>query len=212
MTILFQDNFNRADNPVVDAVMWTENAAGDWSIVSNKLRSVNPITSLITTAAAHADIADCKVSFKRALTGTNWDVGVLVRTNSTGTTGYFLDPIGTGPSNTMDLWRIDGPAMTNDAQVGTTVTGLTLVDGDTYALKVVTNTLTGNVDLTGYLNGAIVITATDSTGSKILTAGRTGIINWNNTNDFDDFMIEDLLTITPGPPSIIATTTRRIQG
>ncbi len=189
MTTLFSDNFNRADNATVDATNWTENAAGDWSIVSNKVRSVNPLTVLVTKTAAHAAVADCKVSYKRALTGSSWDTGVLVRTNSTGTTGYFLDPIGTGPSSTMDIWRIDG-ALTSDVQIGTTATGLDLNDGDTYALEVSGTGAT--VTLKAYLNGALVLTVTDTSGSRVTAAGQTGIINWNNTNDFDDFLVEDL--------------------
>jgi hypothetical protein len=199
MGIIYTDGF-----ATISTTFWTLNSPTDWSAVSGKARSINPITSLITKAAAHAAIADVKVSYKRALTGTNWDTGVLARTNSTGTTGYFLDPIGTGPSNTMDIWRIDGPAMTNDVQIGTTTTGLTLNDGDIYALEC---TGTGaTVTLKGYLNGALVCGPfTDSSGSRIVTPGQTGIINWNNTNDFDDFLVDDLLSTTfpPVPESVV---------
>lgn len=194
---LFSDDFNRANNATVDATNWTENAAGDWSITTNKVRSVNPITALVTTTSAHAAIANVKVSYKRALTGSSWDTGILVRANSTGTSGYFLDPIGTGPASTMDIWRIDGPAMTNDVQVGSTVTGLTLADGDVYGLEVSGTGAT--VTLKAYLNGALVLTVTDTTGSRITSPGQTGIINWNNTNDFDDFLVESLAGSTPVP-------------
>jgi hypothetical protein len=187
MAILYSDGF-----ATLSTTFWTLNSPTDWSAVSGKARSVNPITSLVTKAAAHAAIANCKVSYKRALTGTNWDTGVLLRTNSTGTTGYFLDPIGTGPSNTMDIWRIDGPAMTNDNQVGSTVTGLTLNDGDIYAFEAINNAALTVVTLNGYLNGSLVISVTDSTAQRITGAGQTGIINWNNTNDFDDFLVEDI--------------------
>lgn len=188
-TSLFSDDFNRADNATVSATNWTENAAGDWSIVSNKVRSVNPLTVLVTKAAAHAAIADCKVTLKRALTGTSWDVGVLVRTNSTGTTGYFADPLGTGPSSTLDIWRIDG-SLSTDVQIGGTVT-VDINDGDIYALEVSGTGAT--VTLKAYINGVLKLTVTDSSASRITAAGQTGIINWNNTNDFDDFLVEDLL-------------------
>lgn len=200
--VRFQDNAFRADSATVDATNWTENSPADWSIDTNRFKSVNPLTSLITTPAAHPPLLNCQVGYRRALTGTSWDVGIVCRSNSACTSAYFLDPIGTGPSNTMDIWRIDGPLITNDNQVGGTVTGLTLNDGDFYHLacrNIVRNGVVV-VELTGYLNDVAVIQVIDSTAQRILTAGQCGIINWNNTNYFADFVVMELIETTPASP------------
>lgn len=188
---LFYDDANRADNAVVDATNWTENSPADWSIDTLRFKSINPITALIATPAAHPPIANCRVSYKRVLTGTSWDTGIVARSNSTGTSCYFVDPIGTGPASTMDAWRVDGGTLTNDVQVGTTTTGLTFADGDIYAIETI-NIGTTAVLILGYLNDVLVLTATDSTANRIMTPGQGGIINWNNTNYFGQFLVEAL--------------------
>ncbi len=218
MATLFSDNFNRADSATVDATNWTETITSVWSILSNRLRAVTTGglgRCCVTTTSAHAAVADCAVQVDRVARSGSFDSGLMVRTNGTGTTGYFLDCIGTGAGATLDIWRIDGPAISNDTQIGSTVTGLTIAATDT--LKFQVQTVGATVELKGYVNGVQRISVVDSSGSRITTAGQTGIIKWDTSdNDYDNFIVTDLSTTatlsSPTPSGTLGTTTTATIG
>lgn len=183
MANLFSDNFNRADNSVVDATNWTENEpAGTWAISSNQLaRAGGGFTSIVATTTAHAAIADCKASIKR-ITGSGFDGGPCVRSTSDGNTMYYLDVYG---SDTLEVYRrVSG--------TDTLVAGRTQTHGasDVYRLEVSGTGAT--VTLKIFRNGVQVgADISDSNAARITAAGQMGVIAWNAEN-FDDFLAEDL--------------------
>lgn len=181
MATLFSDNFDRANSETVDATNWTE-TSGAWSISSNQL-AVTPggFGSCITTAAAHAAVADCKASIKR-ITGSGFDGGPCVRSNSGGTTMYYLDVYST---NTLEIYRRVGGS-------DTLVDGRTQTHGanDVYTLEVsgVGATVTLKIFRNGVQVGGDI---SDGDAARITTAGQAGVIAWDVGN-FDDFLAEDL--------------------
>jgi hypothetical protein len=202
VSTLFSDNFTRADNATVDATNWQENTAGDWSIVSNRVRAIagtGPMTCL-TTASAHAGTTDVKVSATQV--SSSGDGGPVARwtagTSGATSTGYVLD----AAPGVCEIYRFDGTAtgvllrtsvqsLVANAILRLEVTGT----GATVTLKQFYNDVQKGAD------------ASDGSASRIVTAGRTGIHSWATgaNGDYDDFLAEDFasaaVTVSVRPQS-----------
>jgi len=185
MSVLFSDNFNRADSATVDATNWTENESGGdlWSIVSNQLsRSVGgPFLRLIAKTAAHATIANCKSSVKR-ITGTGFDGGPCVRSDASGANMYYLDIY---QDDLCEIYRVNSGSHT---LVGAAT--VAHAANDVYRLEVSGTGAT--VTLKMFKNGVQLGTdASDSDVNRITAAGQMGVVSWT-ASVFDDFLAEDL--------------------
>lgn len=189
--ILYQDSFNRADGaPGAD---WAQSGGGtDFAIVSNELTcSTSAARSIATVAGTtHADIANVKVTWKRA-SGSGYDAGVYVRgsfgglTSNTGS-GYIINPFN---SQIDIIRRING----SNAPVGSR-TGLTLADGDIYGVQIVgtAGTVTFKLFQAGSQLGADI---TDVHADRIVAPGRTGIFVFQAGSMTDDFLVEDVTAV-----------------
>lgn len=187
-TTLFSDNFNRADSGTVDATNWTENGGGQWAITTNQAADTGAgAFFLITTTSAHAAVADCKATITRTTAAATWDGGAIVRAASDGSSGYFVDVDVTG--GTMSVWRRVASA---DTQLGANVTGLTLANNDTYSIQVSGTGATVSILIfqNSTQRGG---TFTDSSGSRITTAGQAGIAHFQpSAGTYDNFLLEDV--------------------
>jgi hypothetical protein len=176
MTTLFSDDFNRANGSP------GSNWGSGGSIASNQLSVSSSGGAILTTTSAHADVADVRVTVK--ITGSSNDGGPCVRAPSAngGDTCYYADCYVGGA----DLYRRVGAS---DTFLGNFTT---LALNDTFGLE---SSGTGaTVTLKGYKNGTLAGTITDSSASRLTTAARTGIFNWNGGSTYDDFLVEDLST------------------
>ena len=196
---MFGDDFDRADNAVVDAVDWQElPAAGNWAIVSNKVRCTNSgnLTTLLATTAAHAAVADVRVTVEHATT--TRDGGPVARWPAGGaggtSNGYAADAF----SDRLELFRY------NNSSVGTLLGSgidVTLVTDGLVGLEV---TGSDPVVVKSYYEGIVKESVNDTSGSRITTANRTGIHDWSGsgiTADYDNFFAEDLSGQSPAVES-----------
>lgn len=192
---LFADDFNRADNAVVDTVNWQElPAAGNWAIVSNKARCTNSgnLTTMLATTAAHAAVADVRVTVEHATT--DKDGGPVARWPASGAGGTSLGYAADAFSDRVELFRY------NNSSVGTLLGSgidVTLVNNGAVGLE-----LTGSdpVVVKSYYQGIVKESVNDTSGSKITTANRTGIHDWSGsgiTADYDNYNVEDLTGQSP---------------
>lgn len=190
----FSDAFTRADSTNLGA-NWTE-ANGDWSILSNQLRTpgtafpANPYY-IVTTTTAHAALTECRVTITYKA-GASFDGGPLARRQSGADTYYYADF--TAPTTVQVYRRVAGV----DTAVGAAITlGSSIAANDTLGLDVSGTGAT--VTLKVFRNGVQQSTdRADSSASRIVTAGQTGILMWSGTADLDDFAMVDNATPPPG--------------
>jgi hypothetical protein len=187
MSTIFSDSFTRANSGTIDATNWIEIATGNWDLVSNAVTSASA-GQLITTTSAHAAIADCKATAKCVSAPAGFDGGLMVRATTDGLNCYFLDAIRS--AGTLSVFR---KVANVDTQLGADITGLTIANGDTYTLEVSGTGAT--VTLKAYQNGVQRgSNFTDSSGSRITSAGQTGIIEFTGASvTWDDFLAENLV-------------------
>lgn len=182
---LFSDDYNRADG--APGANYTQAGGGaDYTIVTNELNCVcSGNQSLAVTSIA--DVANVKVTFKRA-SGAGYDAGVHVRSSFGGATsntgsGYVLNASGT----TIEIIRRIGGANTI---VGSKA-GLTLADNDVIAVEISGTGAT--VTFRIFLNTVEQTPAlTDTSGSRITTAGKVGFYVFNAGSMHDDLLVEDV--------------------
>jgi hypothetical protein len=202
MTVLFSDDFNRADG--APGSNWAQTGGGtDFTIVSNELTcSVSGNRSLAIASGALSDQTNYKVTWKRA-SGSGYDAGVFLRGSLGGTTSntgnaYIINPF----SSQIDIIR-------RVAGVNSTVgsrTGLTLADGDTYAVEITGTGTTVSFQL--YQNGSALGAAiTDTNAARIVVAGATGIYVFQSGSMNDDVQVEDIAsgdtTLTPSVGQLV---------
>jgi hypothetical protein len=187
MALLFSDNFNRADG--APGSNWVEAGGGSlFSIVSNELTcSTGNNASIAGAVGAFADIADCKVTWKRA-SGSGYDSGVHVRSNFTGATsnvgsGYIINAF----SSQIDIIR----RVNNANSLVGSKTGLTLADNDVYAVEITGTGATVSFALTQN-SSSLGAAITDTNAGRIVVAGRAGFYCFNAGSMNDDFQIEDV--------------------
>lgn len=186
MTVIFSDNFNRAS---LGTTNWADDT-GTYSIESSTVLacSSGAFRAINTTVTAHAAIADVMVTAKRA--SVTFDGCLIARSSMNGATStagdcYFMNIFET---DSLEFFRRIG---SSSNLLGSTFTGVTHSNGDTFSLKV---TGTGaTVTLTGYINGVQVATLGDSSGARILVPGQTGFVGFNASSRYDDFSVDNLL-------------------
>lgn len=189
MTVIFSDNFNRADSDTVDATNWTE--VTDVDILSNQVRGVIasggawPI--IYTTTSAHAAIADVKVTVTQVeSTGDGGPCARVTESDATPTM-YSLDAF----SNTLETLRYNNSATATVLQSSS----ITSVANGVVALQVTGSGAT--VTLKAYYQGVQVgADISDSSASRITAAGQTGIqiFATGADGDYDDFSVDDLVS------------------
>jgi hypothetical protein len=184
MTVIFSDDFSAA---TFGSTNWSDES-GTWATVTGEVRcSQAAQRQLKTTTTAHAAIADCRVTARRA-SGASFDAGLVVRSSITGSNpttgnGYILNVFGT---QDLELIR-------RVAGVNTTIDTRTQAhaDGDTFGLEV---TGTGaTVTLKIYINGVQVgADVSDSNAARITAAGQTALWSFAANSFMDDFSVDDL--------------------
>lgn len=197
MTQIFSDNFNRANEELNASANWTEDTGDDWDVVGgdhlNNTSSTNPGICR-TTTTAHAALADVEVSVKN-FTAATFDGGPCVRMPAGAggaETFYYADVFG----STFQIYRRDAGTDTAIGAAGSITLG---------ANKIIKLKATGTgatVTLIGTYDGIEEVNTTDTSGSRITTAGQTGLLSWISAADadFDDFSVDDLL-VPPGFPA-----------
>lgn len=183
-TTLFTDAFTRADdtNPGAN---WTEGTGGG-DISSNRLRMGNGGATpalVVTAAAAHADTAD--VTVKVVMASASGDGGPVARcTETDGTPTMYAVDCNAG---TVTVHRY------NNSATGTDIGNVaqTLSANATVELQVSGTGATVTIKV--WYNTSLILNFTDTTGSRLTTAGRPGIHNWTNggttERDYDDFTV-----------------------
>lgn len=194
MTVIFSDDWASGS---INGTNWTDES-GTWAVVAGEVRcSQAAQRHLKTTTAAHAAIADCRVTARRA-SAASFDAGVVARSSITGSTpsvgsGYILNVFGT---QDIDLMR-------RVAGVNTSIATRTSAhaDGDTFALEV---TGTGaTVTLKIFINGVqIGADVADSNAARITAAGQTGHWSFAANSFMDDFSVDDLAAASNLPRNI----------
>jgi hypothetical protein len=189
MTVLFSDDFNRADNPVdTGNSNWDRNAS-TWNVSSNELQHAETsfnLAPLETTTSAHAAVADCKASIV-ARTGAGFNGGPVARKQS-GVNTYYTVRV-QEPNSTLTIMRLVSDADTDLLIVGS----YTHTIGDKITLEVSGTGAT--VTLRAYRNDVQVgSTYSDTDGDRITSAGQAGAKDWDfsASNLYDDFLVEDL--------------------
>lgn len=191
MSVVFSDAFGSALDTVTN---WKDEAAV-WSTSGGVLlSSTSNFRALQTTTSAHAALADCRVTARRA-SGT-FDGCIYARGNITGATSdagscYMLNIFGT---DQWELTRITRPSTTvNLVTAGDVGYVVTHVNGDLFGLEV---TGTGaTVTLKLLLNGAQVgPDVSDSGAGRITAAGQCGFRTFSTASRFDDFSVDDLVS------------------
>lgn len=194
MSVVFSDNFNRADTTNLGAE-WNE-VDGNSEIISNQLSQ--PVGAnagrTFTTTTAHAAIADMKVSIKH-ISGDRAECGVVAR--ATGSGDFYAFAIRSGGGNSQ-LYRFNGGTKT---QLDVDSATFTYVSGAPIELQV---TGTGaTVTVQAWYNSVQMFNYADTDASRITGAGQAGVYNWGlGTATFDDFSVDDLQSAatqaTPG--------------
>lgn len=193
MAVIFSDTFDTS----INATNWTDES-GQWAVVGAEVRCGQAAQRhLKTTTTAHAAIADCRVTARRA-SASGFDAGIVVRSNVTGSTPstgncYILNIFGTQ----------DIEVIRRVAGVNTTIATRTQAhaDGDLFALEV---TGTGaTVTLKVFINGAQVGANIDDTNAaRITAAGQTGFWNFAINSFMDDFSVDNLVGGTDTPLTV----------
>ncbi len=154
---------------------WTV-AVGAFQIFSNQANSLNAGEN-IARWTADAFGTDHYAQAAIVSSGGAWGGGVGVRLS--GTNGYVIRILNGAPPTDVDLNRVD----TGTSTLLTTITGLTIVDGDVFKLTAVGSLLT--VYQNGVSRGSFT-DATYGTGSAgISTFGANGAL-------IDDFSADDI--------------------
>lgn len=188
MTVVFSDNFNRANEALDASANWSE-VSGTSDVTSNQLVTQTAIVA--TTGTAHTAIADMKVTV--TMVGASSDGGPIARKHTTAATLTFYE-MDVYTSNS-DLYReVSG--------------GVTLVDNDaaTLAAGAVMELQTvgtgATVTFTCSYNGiARHVGITDTNAARIVAAGYAGVRNYGGTDEWDNFSVDDTAVAgTKSPP------------
>jgi hypothetical protein len=188
--ILAQDDFNRANNASLGAD-WVE-ASGQWEIDTNRLQCAvgqsSPDSARMSSAG---NILDVKVSVD--IVNSSGDGGVVCRWNAAGA-------ITAGSSNCYLLnvwgneWAIYKYINGNQSAIAQG-TGVTMVANGIARLEVEGSG--GTVTLRAYYNGTLRGTGSDTSGTRIVSAGAVGVVAWavsgtaGGVGDYDNFLVED---------------------
>lgn len=185
MTVVFSDNFNRADN-VDPGANWSEDA-GTWAIVTNALNGQAASSVVRTTTTAHSAIADMEVTVTQV--DSAFDGGPIARKAAAALTYYEIDCY----TGTIELWRYVAGA-------GTLVASdtITLTAGSVIIFRVTGTGATVSFTVTYNGTGKLVGT-TDTNASRIVAAGFAGCKTYTTNDSFDDFSLDDL-AVAGGDP------------
>jgi len=194
MTVIFQDNFNRANGDVGSNY---DHRAGDAAeVINNRLVLFNNGTKrndLRTNSNAHTAVTNVRISITKIFVGS---ANCCLNVRDTGT----------GGSHT--CYTVD---FTNniDIELGRIVDGeyeelasWQAAHGDSDKIGVQIETVNGNPVITPLINDTPVGTPhTDTSSDKILGPGYVGIGGFYNGNIiFDDLIVEDLQEEEPDEP------------
>ena len=179
MTVVFSDNFTRADEVLDASANWVE-VSGTWAIVSNVLHN-SDIALCSTTATAHTALADMKVTV--TMVDAASDGGPVARKHTTAATVtmYELDVY----TSNSDLYRyITGTA--------------TLVDNDAATLSAnsvmelqVTGTGATVSFVCSYNGTARHVGITDTNAARIVAAGYAGVHSYTTSDNWDNFSVDN---------------------
>lgn len=187
MAVLFSDNFNRADSASLGS-NWTEGTGSQvWDILSNALRATSRVAgpaTCTTVTAAHPDTADVHVTVTQV--DVAGDGGPIARCTDTSQTPtmYFIDMSG----GVLAIYRHN--ASTN----GTLIDSTSVTQVANGVCRLDTEGVGGTVTLRKWYNGTQRGSDfLDTSASRLVTAGRTGVGAWavGADGDYDDFIAED---------------------
>lgn len=200
MSVIFSDNFNTGTEP--NTTNWLERSGDDLDLVGSKVRGISKGAGLsfalmTTTTAAHAAIADCKVTLTQASASGDGAPAARVTDADTAPTMYACNIF----ANTLETLRYNNSNSPTVLQSS----GVTSVANGVVALEV---TGTGaTVTLKAYYQGSQVgANISDTSASRIVSAGQTGVIVYDLTStvaDYDDFSVDDLAAGGFDPATII---------
>ena len=193
MTVIYSDDFNRADSTSIGAV-YTEQSGG-WEIVSNKLK--------LTSHSAIDDI----VSYDSALglvTAADYDVTTVGQ--FTGGGGGGIGPMGRYLNNS-NFYFIESVPMFDVHDLLKKVSG-SYTNIGSYSTTVNENQdYTGKLEMVGttikmWIDGTLRATATDS---SLTSAGKPGLRGFSLSNGqlFDSWMVEGIVAATATYPGYI---------
>lgn len=181
------DNFNRADSTT--ALGTPSDAAGDW-VAQSGTWGISSNTAYLVSSASNASavlessVSNVTASVKLATASTF--VGLVAR--AADNSNYILAIFNKTDTQVLLYKRVAG----SFTQLGSTVFGVTINNGDTVSLTIDSANL-----IDAKVNGSSKITFTDSAGS---TNTKCGI--WSSTDTvsrFDDFAITGLDAPTGQP-------------
>lgn len=190
MSTLFLDNFTRADAGNLGS-NWDADDSGtniDWDLDTNTAEAQGDQSHgnwIRTTSSAHADTADVKITAVHITATPNGGITGRVTAVGASPTGYSLF----ASSNNITAFRTNAGT---EVQLGSG-SSVTLTAGQGPSLEL--SGVGATVTVKTYYNGVLKETISDSSASRLTTAGRTGLTNWASvgTNSrWDDFLVEDL--------------------
>jgi len=185
--VLFSDNFNRtgADAAGLGA-SWSW--SGLWYAQNEAISDLDGADLALETVIR---CGDCQVQASVDGFGVPHTGLVLRATSAAGGNRYQLDLLGNGH---VQLQRVTGSGTTvlADAPSG-------IADLSASAVLALSATGSGPVQLTAQVNGRVVASATDASGSAIGGAGYAGLFTGNAGVWFDDFELSGLAS-SGGPP------------
>jgi hypothetical protein len=179
MSVLFTDNFNRANSGTLGA-SWTDVVAG-WSVASNQA---------VPASASNASVwnggpppADCYAEVKVVTLPTGSDeAGILLRVNTGTLNGYGVGH--NAPSGNTRILRLDAGASTVIATLSSAVAA-----GDTLRLEV------RGTSFRALVNGVVRASVTDATYNVSQVSGMSST---GTTAVFDDFETGSFPTASAG--------------
>lgn len=170
---------------------WTT-ADADWDLDTNTAENqTNQPAVIRTAAAAHADTADLKVQCTHGATGS--DGGPVARATAGGATPtcYVADVFGTE----CFVHRYNGTG--TPTAVGTAGTVSMVANG---LIELEVSGTGGTVTLKAYYQSTLEVNTTDTSASRLTTAGRSGLHNWaplsGADSRYDNFQVDDLVVAT----------------
>ena len=179
MTVVFSDDFNRANEALDASANWSE-VAGTTDVTSNQMVTQSALVA--TTASAFTAITEMQVTV--TMVGATSDGGPIARKNTTAAvqTFYELDVY----ASNSDLYRyIAGVATLIDNDAATLAAGAVMVLKTEGTGATVTFTCSYNAI-------ARLVGITDTNAARIVAAGYAGVHNYVGTDEWDNFSVDDL--------------------
>ncbi len=184
----YSDQFTVGANANLDAYP----AAGTWSMIRGASGElvVNAANDRVQTGVAsssrEAEYIGSVITANQEIRATVYassdgaQVGYVMARNTGvhNTYTFYYGYIDKSATNEVSLWRHDGTS--GDTLLTDADRGLSGNGAHTARLRVITNPVTGNVEIEYQVDATAVVTFTDTSGSKLLT-GKPGLGIYNDT-------------------------------